>query len=499
MERKIDQCLSVRDGHLFIEECDAVKLVGQFGSPIYVVSEDQLRRNVRRFQKAFGDRWPEGSVNILPAIKSNWLLAVRQILTEEGAGCDVFSEGELYSALKSGIKPALVSVNGGGKSQQHIRDCINAGVRITVDDIDELDVIRKVADGLGKKAFIRFRLRPEVPNHWQPTGFAVEPVAIDLGVQVYKSGIPTEHVVDLGLRALKMKNVQLVGFHLHLGRHHGSVGYFQGTMERYVKLIAFLKEQWGGYEPTEIDIGGGFPSPRDPFGRVASRMDMPLFALFLPITWGLKIFGEKIRYKIISVAMEAFMKKEPNRRLSPAIEQYAEAITVTLRREFKKVNIDPKGMTLQVEPGRSLYGDTAVHLTRVLKTKYQTKPIKMNWVLLDTTYFFMAGGVFENNLYDFLVANDADRKPVKNADVCGKSCFADRLLPEVRIPDVEPGDIFAILDTGAYQEVSASNFNALPRPATILVHGDQAEVIKRAETIQDIFRRDVVPKRLLKK
>jgi diaminopimelate decarboxylase len=213
----------------------------------------------------------------------------------------------------------------------------------------------------------------------------------------------------------------------------------------------------------------------------------------------LKIFGEKIRYKIISVAMEAFMKKEPNRRLSPAIEQYAEAITGTLRKEFKKVNIDPKGMTLQIEPGRSLYGDTAVHLTRVLKTKYQTKPIKMNWVLLDTTYFFMAGGVFENNLYDFLVANDADRKPVKNADVCGKSCFADRLLPEVRIPDVDPGDIFAILDTGAYQEVSASNFNALPRPATILVHGDQAEVIKHAETIQDIFRRDVVPKRLLKK
>ncbi|MDJ0888498.1 MAG: hypothetical protein QNI89_14410, partial [Desulfobacterales bacterium] len=73
---------------------------------------------------------------------------------------------------------------------------------------------------------------------------------------------------------------------------------------------------------------------------------------------------------------------------------------------------------------------------------------------------------------------------------------ADRILPFVRVPAVAPGDLLALLDMGAYQEVSASNFNALPRPATVLVDDSQAEVIRRAETLDDVFRRDVIPDRL---
>ncbi|HNU75455.1 MAG TPA: diaminopimelate decarboxylase, partial [Deltaproteobacteria bacterium] len=117
--RAIDECLSVRGGRLFIEDCDTVGLAERFGTPVFVISEDQLRRNMRRYLKAFSDRWREGEVNILPAIKANWLLALRRILTQEGAGCDVYSAGELHSALQSGIDPRLVSVNGGGKSREH--------------------------------------------------------------------------------------------------------------------------------------------------------------------------------------------------------------------------------------------------------------------------------------------------------------------------------------------------------------------------------------------
>jgi diaminopimelate decarboxylase len=153
-------------------------------------------------------------------------------------------------------------------------------------------------------------------------------------------------------------------------------------------------------------------------------------------------------------------------------------------------------MTLQIEPGRSLYGNAGIHLSSVLKTKYQTLPITWNWVLLDTTYFFFAGGVFENNLHDFIWANKADHKPMKLADIVGRSCFADRFIPEVRIPEIVRGDIIAILDTGAYQEVSASNFNAMPRPATILVKGKSVEIIKRAESQDEVFSRDIVPQRL---
>jgi diaminopimelate decarboxylase len=82
------------------------------------------------------------------------------------------------------------------------------------------------------------------------------------------------------------------------------------------------------------------------------------------------------------------------------------------------------------------------------------------------------------------------------ADVVGRSCYGDRLLGAVQLPEVEVGDVFAFLDTGAYQEVSASNFNAMPRPAAVLVTGDRAAVIRRAETLDDVFRRDELPEHL---
>ena len=240
--KRIDESLSIRNGHLFIEECDTVSLAERFGTPLYVISEDQLRRNIRRYQKAFQDRWSEGDVRILPAIKANWTLVTRRILTEEGAGCDCYSESELYAALESGIDPKLVSVNGGGKSEAHIRNCIEKGVRITVDDIDELSIIERVVGELNKKATIRFRLRPNFSNLWRPSEFVYEMVPIDLGVTVYKNGIPTEAVVELGRRALKNENIEVSGFHIHLGRHHGSIGFWRGQMKRYARLIAELKE-----------------------------------------------------------------------------------------------------------------------------------------------------------------------------------------------------------------------------------------------------------------
>ena len=118
-----------------------------------------------------------------------------------------------------------------------------------------------------------------------------------------------------------------------------------------------------------------------------------------------------------------------------------------------------------------------------------------NWVLTDTTYFFLAGGMYEYQFNHFIFANRTDDKPEHVADIVGHSCYGDRILPIVQVPDVKTGDLIAMLDMGAYQEVSACNFNALPRPATLLVNGEDAEIIRRAETIDDVFQRDVIPER----
>jgi diaminopimelate decarboxylase len=492
----LDESLSIRNGHLYVEDCDTVGLVGKFGSPVFVLSEKMLRSNVRRFKKAFEDNWPEGKVTVMPAIKANVTLSTRRILTQEGAGVDVYSPGELMAALGSGADPAVISVNGGGKDEEHIRNSIKSGCRITLDDVDELELVEKVANELNMKAKIRFRVRPDFPNLWRPTAFTLELVPIDLGTQAYKNGIPTEHVIEMGKRALKMKNIELVGFHLHTGRHHDTLWYWQGMMKQYVKLIAILKKEWGGYEPKEVSIGGGFPIPRDPFGRMMNRADAPLFMVFFPIMGFLRVFGDKARYKILSSIMQLILTRTPNKKLAPTIEDFAEATMGAFRKAMLHHKLNTKGLHFQLEPGRSLYGNAGIHLSTVMKTKHQKKPIVWNWVLLDTTYFFLTGGTYEQHLHDFIWANKPNAKAVMTADIVGRSCYGDRMIPEVRVPELQPGDIIAILDTGAYQEVSASNFNALPRPATILVNGSSAEIIKKAETLEDVFRRDIVPERL---
>jgi len=127
--------------------------------------------------------------------------------------------------------------------------------------------------------------------------------------------------------------------------------------------------------------------------------------------------------------------------------------------------------------------------------KRQTQPIPYTWVLLDTSYFFLAGGVLEKNRHPFVVANKADAPNNMKADIVGHSCYADQIILGAHMPEVERGDVVAILETGAYQESSASNFNSMPRPATVLVDGSGAEIIKRTETLEDIYGRDIVPER----
>ena len=135
----IDECLSVRDGHLWIEDCDSVELAERFGTPIYVVSENQLRRNARYFVQAFSSQWP-GQVHVLPSIKANHVLALRRILTSEGLGCDTFGRSELWAALTCGVPPSLISVNGTGKSAELVEEAVAAGCRITLDSSRELDL-----------------------------------------------------------------------------------------------------------------------------------------------------------------------------------------------------------------------------------------------------------------------------------------------------------------------------------------------------------------------
>jgi len=488
-------CLSVRDGRLFVEDCDSVELVERFGSPIFVTSEAQLRANFRRCRDAFESAWPDGPVDVLPAFKANTTLATRHILSAEGAGADIYSPQELAGVLGTGIDPERVSVNGGGKSREHLRNCVAAGVRITVEDVHEIDLIQEVAADLGATARIRFRVKPAFPKLWRRTDFSQLSVPIDLAVQVYKSGVPAEYLVEMGRQVFKMPNVELVGLHLHAGRHHPSLWFWQGLMTRYARLIGELCRAWDGWRPSEIDVGGGMASRRDPHNKELSRSEFVTTALGYPFLVGLRALGDLVYHAALSKIVPA-LTEQPTPKAPPTIESYAATIAGTLRAELRRQAVDTIGVRLQTEPGRALYGDTGIHLARVKVVKRQTRPIPYAWVLIDTTQFFLAGGVLEHNRHPFVVANRADAAPTMRADIVGHSCYADQIVPGAHLPDVREGEIIALLETGAYQESSASNFNALPRPATVLVSGADAEIVKSAESTADVYARDRLPDRL---
>jgi diaminopimelate decarboxylase len=452
----IDDCLSVRDGVLFVEGCDTTKLAERFGTPLYVMSEDQLRRNVRSFQAEFRRGWPDGPVVVMPSIKANYVLALRRILTEEGAGCDTFGPGELHAALSTGVPPDLISFNGSSKTEDLMVRAIQAGARITLDAVREVDVVIAAARRAGKTAQVRLRVRPDFDfdarSEFYPDG-----VSLRTATQMYKPGIPTDSLAAAARRLQDAEGVELTGAMMHAGRHTTDLDVWGRMMDRFVEVLADLRHASGGWEPREIDVGGGFAVPRDPFGR-----------------------------------------SEPHRRHAPAapsIAKYADAITGALRSALARHDM-PTALRLEVEPGRSLYGNAGIHLAAVTNIKHQAAPVEHTWIETDTSEAYLPDLNLEHNRWTVCVAGRATAAPETLADVVGITCGFDVVVPEASLPDVRAGEVLAFIDTGAYQDANATNFNALPRPGTVLVTGDHAELVKRAETIEDVFARDIIPERL---
>ncbi|MDP9225179.1 MAG: alanine racemase [Actinomycetota bacterium] len=457
----LDDCLSIRDGHLYIEDCDTVELAARFGTPLNVVSEAQLRSNARRYTAAYTGGWPNGRVNILPSIKANYSLALRHILSQEGMGCDTFGASELHAAIEGGVRPALISVNGSIKDAELIDRAVKAGARITLDSARELDLVADAAQRTGRVARIRFRVRPSYTELRQATEFVEEDVPIFYAANAYKPGIPTEDLPALGPRAFATDGVEVTGVMVHLGRHHRDLAVWRAMIASFAHVVEMLLRAWDGWEPHEIDVGGGFATRRDPFGRAMARN-----------------------------------RDRPQGDHAPSIEDYARCITSALDSELRHRGVDPTGKTLEVEPGRSMYADSGIHLATVRNVKQQSRPVAQRWIEVDTSEAFLPDVIVEHSRFAHVVANKADRAPEERADIVGKSCGFDLLSESAAVPEVGVGDVVAFLDTGAYQDAVSNNFNAMARPATVLVNGAGAEIIKRAETVADVFSRDVIPQRL---
>jgi diaminopimelate decarboxylase len=304
---KLPHHLTIKNGHLHINGHDSVTLAHQFGTPLYVTSEDRVCVQFGSYKKALTSRYPK--VRILFAAKANGNLAVMRALARLGAGADVFSSGELHLALEAGISAENLLFNGSSKSSEDLKLAVGKGVKVSVDSLDELHQLDAAAKAAGTTAKIAFRVNPalEVPTHPK----------IATGLATSKFGIPHKEIPAAYQEAMSCKNIQPVGIHCHIGSQILDVEPFARAAEVMVRIAKELTDM--GVRLEFIDLGGGLGIPyhhdTDP---------------------------------------------------APTPEDYAAKVVPIFKAGVEACGITPE---LWVEPGRSLVADSTVLLTRVNSTK----------------------------------------------------------------------------------------------------------------------------------
>ena len=429
-------------GHLEISGCDTIDLAREFGTPLYVMDEEAIRDNCRRYKAAFEARYLKNDISF--ASKAFLNMAICKVVESEGLSLDVASAGELYTAVKAGFPMARVLLHGNNKSQAELEMALEYGVgRVVVDNLDELRQLAALAKAQDKTQAILIRVTPGIDPHTHKrirTG--QEDTKFGLSVA---SGAALEAVTEaLGAAP----HLQITGIHCHIG----SQLLDAHTHEQAIDImVAFLRKiaDTTGWTPEDLDIGGGLG----------------------------------IRY---------VESQSP-----PSYDEFAETIIGALRTALDKYGV-PEPNLLQ-EPGRALVGEAGTTLYTVGVLKKVAIPEAPG----TRTYVGIDGGLSDNPrpqlyeaVYEALVANRAGEAKSQTVRVAGKHCETDILIQETQIQPVETGDILAVQSTGAYNYVMASNYNRFTKPACVFVRDGQADLVSRRETLDDVVRLDILPERL---
>jgi diaminopimelate decarboxylase len=420
--------LSIRNGHLRISGCDVVELAYIHGTPLYITDEDRIRRNFQRYRKALTSIYPY--IRILYAAKANGNPSILKILAEEGAGADVFSAGELQIALMAGMKPESLLFNGSSKTEADHRLAVGKGIRVSLDSIDELLQIDRIAGEEGKIAEVSFRVNPaiDVPTHPK----------IATGLATSKFGIPAADITDAYVQALACKNIIPVGIHCHIGSQILSVEPFAKEAQILMEVVAELHHL--GVNFKFVDLGGGLGVCYEHTGSPA-----------------------------------------------PGFDDYAGAVMPKITATFTRLGISPE---IWIEPGRSMVCDSTILLTRVNSVKKAHK----TFVNVDAGFNTLIRPAMYNSYHEIIVADRADGQPAGIYTITGPICETGDILAHDReLPAVEAGDLIAILDTGAYGYAMASQYNGRGRCAEVLVKDDKAALMRRAETLEDLLATVVTP------
>ncbi len=422
----------VRNNHLFIGGVDMVELAQAEGTALYVFDEADLRARMEEYREAFHASYPNSEA--LYASKAFLNKEVLRIAMEEGMFLDVSGGGELACARAVGFPMERVFVHGNNKTERELREAIEAGVgRIVLDTRIELNRVSRIAGELGVTQDVLMRITPGVEADTHEY--------IKTGCEDSKFGFTMlgDFVFNCVGDVIAAPNVNLVGFHCHIGSQIFALHSFREAVQVMVEFVARVRDRYG-LVVEDLDMGGGL--------GIAYTVD-----------------------------------ERPS-----TITEFAQC-TATAVREFC-ASYGVKEPRLLVEPGRSLVATAGVTLYTVGVMK--TLPDIRKYVGID-------GGMSDNIRtalyhadYEAVIANKADEPRTEIVTLCGKHCESgDAVVLDGSIQHPDLGDIVCVFATGAYCYTMSSTYNGQPRPAIVFVRDGKARVVTRRETYEDLMARDL--------
>ncbi len=407
--------------------CDGValdRIAADHGTPLYVYSADAIAERYRAIDAAFAG-CPHA---IHYALKANSTLAIARLLRSLGSHADANSGGEIDVALRAGFIPAQIVFTGVGKTAAELAQAIDLGVRtINVESAGEIERVDALSRERQARTRIALRVNPDVDARTHPH--------ISTGLRTNKFGIPIDEVKTLGARARTLDGVQIVGLHAHVGSQITDLEPLTRAARALVSLARELRADRTAVE--HLDLGGGL---------------------------GVSYDGSPV----------------------PDARDYADAVLPIVRES---------GLSIVLEPGRQIIAPAGILLARVVDVKNagaRTSDLGPRtsdrlFVVLDAGMTELLRPMLYNAFHRIepVIRTDA---PLVSCDVVGPLCESSDILGRERmLPRPQVGELYAILDTGAYGSAMASNYNRRLLPAEVMIEDGRARLIRRRQTIEELL------------
>ena len=421
--------------HLLFAGQDVVGLAKKYGTPLYLMDEDKIREKCRLYKNALNKYYGE-KAKPLYASKANCFKRLYEIMTEEGMGIDVVSSGEIYTALQAGYDIRNAYFHSNNKTDWDIKYAMENNIGYFVaDNTEEVDAIDKEAKIQGKVQKVLLRLTPGIDTH---TFEAVSTGKVD---SKFGQAIETGQAEEITKHALAKENVSLEGFHCHLGSQIFAEDVFERGAVIMFEFIAEMRKKYG-FECRQLDLGGGFG----------------------------------VRY----------VESDPELDIDKRIGEIAEVVKATCA----KLGLEMP--EIRMEPGRSIVADAGMVLYTVGTVK--KIPGYKNYVSIDGGMPDSPRYALYKSKYTCYVANKMDEKTDFEASIVGRCCESGDIIQEnVMVPSsVQRYDIVAVCTTGAYHYSMASNYNRLPKPATVMLRGGKENYVAvKAQSFEDLVRNEL--------